>query len=100
MASIVYIRPNVDTEDLGLRYRDQCNRTGRCPGCQVDIQHWRDAAGMRHIHVPPRRWMSGAHQQRDARLRRAGTRRSTRRPQPALPVRVGRKSKQCCGRRT
>lgn len=37
--SLIYIRPEVDEVDLGLRYRDTCNRTGECPGCRVRVRN-------------------------------------------------------------
>ena len=41
---VLYLRPDVDHEDLGLHYRDVTNRTGRCPGCTVDVTHRKDGA--------------------------------------------------------
>jgi preprotein translocase subunit SecA len=98
MAATVYIRPDVDHEDLGLHYRDACNRTGRCPGCRVDVEHWRDRAGHRHITY---------HHDDDCPVLT-----STARPDYAAPLRVEarvgrnapcpcgsrRKFKMCCGR--
>ncbi len=47
--SVVYIRPTDDAEDLGLRYRDECNITGRCPGCDVDVERALDPASILHV---------------------------------------------------
>jgi len=96
--TVVYIRPDVDVEDLGLRYRDACNRTGRCPGCSVDREHWTDAKGFRHLTY---------HHDLDCPVLTSRARPVGDKP-PRVEVRVGRndrcpcasgrKFKQCCGK--
>jgi SEC-C motif len=48
---VLYIRPSVaGDEDLGLHYRDVTNRTGRCPGCDVDVTHRKDGRILRVLY--------------------------------------------------
>jgi len=46
---VLFIRSAVDSEDLGLRYRDATNQTGRCPGCTVEVEPWVDDLGIIHV---------------------------------------------------
>jgi len=95
---ILYLRPNVDAEDLGLLYRDACNRIGRCPGCDVDVEHMVDNVGVRHVlfrhdgcPVLASRVMADHDAPSRLEVRRVG--RNTR-----CPCASGRKWKHCCGR--
>ena len=98
--SVLYVRPHVDAEDLGLLYRDMCNRTGRCPGCDVDVEHSLDrSAGLMHVlyrHDDTCPVLTSTAQPDYNAPSRLEARRVGRNER--CPCASGRKWKHCCGR--
>ena len=96
---VLFIRPTVDSDDLGLHYRDATNRTGRCPGCAVEVGLSVDDVGRfdltyRHDHDCP---VLASTARPDYRAPSRVELRRIARNEPC-PCASGRKYKACHGR--
>lgn len=89
----VYLRPELEPS-LGQRYRDSCNTTGSCPGCDVEMEvvgPWPPKPGQ--VTDVSFHHDAGCPVTDDVRpIARAKVRRNA-----PCPCGSGRKSKHCCG---
>lgn len=88
----LYLRPQLEPS-LGARYRDVCNLSGSCPGCDVEVEvegPWPPVHGLTVLHYHHDAGCPATDDVRPVRRSKVGR-------NHACLCGSGRKSKHCCG---